>query len=193
MSTKINPPLYNPKIKTYELFKQELLAWKEVTELDKKKQGVAIALSLPENDESQIREKVFDQLNLEDLKKETGLKTLIEFLDKHLAKDDLADSLEKFEDFEDFKRSDGQSVNEYISIFDAKYRKIEKKNMKLPPEILAFKLLKRSQISKEERMIVLTGMNFENKETLYEEAKKSLKKFKGETCEGHSSTPLPKY
>lgn len=69
MSTKINPPLYNPKIKSYELFKQELLAWKEVTELDKKKQGVAIALSLPENDESQIREKVFDQLNLEDLKK----------------------------------------------------------------------------------------------------------------------------
>lgn len=106
------------------------------------------------------------------------MKTLIEFLDKHLAKDDLADSLEKFEDFEDFKRSDGQSVNEYISIFDAKYRKIEKKNMKLPPEILAFKLLKRSQISKEERMIVLTGMNFENKETLYEEAKKSLKNSK---------------
>lgn len=133
-------------------------------------------MSLPENDESQIREKVFDQLNLEDLKKKTGLKILIEFLDKHLAKDDLADSLEKFEDFEDFKRSDGQSINEYISIFDAKYRKIEKKNMKLPPEILAFKLLRRSQISKEERMIVLTGMNFENKETLYEEAKKIPKK-----------------
>lgn len=191
MSTKINPPSYNPKIKSYELYKQELLAWKEITELDKKKQGVAIALSLPENDESRIREKVFDQVKLEDLKSETGLTILIEFLDKHLAKDDLADSLEKFEDFEDFRRSDGQSVNEYISIFDAKYRKIEKKNMKLPPEILAFKLLRRSLISKEEKMIVLTGMNFENKETLYEEAKKSLKKFKGEACEGNStSTPV---
>lgn len=107
-------------------------------------------MSLPENDESQIREKVFDQLNLEDLKKETGLKTLIEFLDKHLAKDDLADSLEKFEDFEDFKRSDGQSVNEYISIFDAKYRKIKKKNMKLPPEILAFKSLNHKLAKKKE-------------------------------------------
>lgn len=72
---------------------------------------------------------------MEDLKKETGLKTLIEFLDKYSAKDDLADSLEKFEDFQDFERSDGQSINEYISICDAKYRKIEKKNMKLPPEI----------------------------------------------------------
>jgi hypothetical protein len=108
MSTKINPPSYGPKVKTYELYKQELLAWKEVTELDKKKQGVAIALSLPENDESRIRKKkAFDQLDLEDLKKETGLNILIEFLDKHLAKDDLANSLEKFEDFEDFKRSDG--------------------------------------------------------------------------------------
>jgi hypothetical protein len=51
MSTKINLPSYDPKVKTYELYKQELLAWKEVTELDKK-QGVAIALSFPENDES---------------------------------------------------------------------------------------------------------------------------------------------
>jgi hypothetical protein len=32
-------------VKTYELYKQEELAWKEVTELDKK-QGVVIALSL---------------------------------------------------------------------------------------------------------------------------------------------------
>ena len=29
-------------------------------------------------------------------------------------------------------------------------------------------------------MLILTGMNFENKATLYEEAKKSLKKFMGD-------------
>jgi hypothetical protein len=62
--------------------------------------------------------------------------------------------------------------------------------MKLPPEILAFKLLRKSLISKEERMIVLTGMNFENRVTLYDEAKKSLKKFKGETC-GNAHTTSP--
>lgn len=70
------------------------------------KRGVAIALTLPEDDDSKIREKVFDQIKLEDLKKETGLETLIEFLDKHLAKDDLADSLTKFEDFEDYRRAE---------------------------------------------------------------------------------------
>ena len=191
MSTKINPPSYNPTLKTYELYKQELLAWREVTELEKKKQGVVIALSLPENDESKIREKVFDQIKLDDLKKDDGLDTLVQFLDKHLAKDDLVDSLEKFEDFEDFKRSEGQSINEYISVFDTKYRKIEKKNMRLPSEILAFKLLRRANLSKEEKMVVLTGMNFENRVTLYEEAKTSLKKFKGETCDAGGNGTKP--
>ena len=59
--------------------------------------------------------------------------------------------------------------------------------MKLPSEILAFKLLRRANISKEEITLVLTGMNYGEKETLYEEAKKSLKKFKGDIVEGSVS------
>ena len=49
--------------------------------------------------------------------------------------------------------------------------------MKLPSEILAFKLIRRANISRVEKMLVLTGMNFNNKDSLYEEAKQSLKKF----------------
>ena len=44
--------------------------------------------------------------------------------------------------------------------------------MKLPSEILAFKLLRKANITKEEKMLVLTGMNYDNKDALYEEAKK---------------------
>jgi hypothetical protein len=40
--------------------------------------------------------------------------------------------------------------------------------------MLAFKLLRKANITKEQKMLVLTGMNYENKATLYEEAKKSL-------------------
>ena len=184
MATRINPPTFNIKVKGYELYKQELTAWGKITDLDKKKRGIAIALTLPEDDDTKIREKVFDQLKLEDLEKDTGLDTLITFLDSHLGKDDLADSLEKFEDFEDFERAEGQSINEFIAMFDSKYRKVEKKKITLLPEILAFKLLRKAKITKEEKMLVLTGMDYEHKETLYEQAKKSLKKFKGEA--GHS-------
>ena len=179
MTMKINPPSFN-SAKSYERFKQELLAWREITEISKNKQGIAVALSLPDDDENKIKDKVFDQIALDELKDENGLNILIAFLDKHLGKDDLADSIEKFEDFDDFKRKDGQTIQEFIAMFDSKYRKIEKKDMSLPSEILAFKLLKKANITKEEKLLVLTGMNFDNKAYLYEEAKSSLKKFKGD-------------
>ena len=43
--------------------------------------------------------------------------------------------------------------------------------MKLPSDILVFKLLRKANIGKEKKMLVLTGMNNANKEILYEEAK----------------------
>ena len=52
-----------------------------------------------------------------------------------MGKDDLADSVEKIDDFDDFKRNEGQTIQEYIFIFDSKYRKLEKKDMPLPSEI----------------------------------------------------------
>ena len=71
----------------------------------KENRGVAIALTLPEENESKIRDRVFNQIKLDDLKKETGFETLIAFLDKHLAKGGLADSFTKFEEFEDYRRN----------------------------------------------------------------------------------------
>ena len=43
------------------------------------KQGIAIALSLPGDDETHIRDKVFDQISIDDLKSDDGL-TILSFL-----------------------------------------------------------------------------------------------------------------
>ena len=75
-------------------------------------------------------------------------------MDLHLAKDNLSDSLEKFEDFDDFYRLQGQSITEYIAVFVSKYKKIEKKHMTLPAEVLAFKLFRKANITKEEKLLV---------------------------------------
>ena len=72
-----------------------------------------------------------------------------------------------------FQIIEGMSIVEYIASFDSKYRKIEKLKMILPPEILAFKLLRKANISHDETLLVLTGMNYANKSTLYEEAMNS--------------------
>ena len=66
MAMRINPPVLNLKSKTYEGYKKELEAWREVTDVPKSKQGLAVALSLPED--MKVREQVFDDLKIEDLK-----------------------------------------------------------------------------------------------------------------------------
>ena len=57
MAMKINPPDFKGS-RSYERYKQELVACAEVTDVEKKKQGIAIALTLPTEDGSGIREKV---------------------------------------------------------------------------------------------------------------------------------------
>ena len=180
------PPL--TKEKGYERYKNELLAWIRVTEVPKNKQAITVALSLPENYENGIRERVFDELSLDNLQADGGLDVLIQFLDKHLGKDDLVDCLEKYEDFEEFKREENQSFIDFVAKFDQKYNKIVKLNMKLPSPILAFMLLRKSNITKEEKMLVMTGMDYAKKDELYDQAKTSLLKFKGEQGSGNNKS-----
>ena len=58
MSAIKNPPRFSSE-KDYQTFKLELETWTKVTTHDKKNWGNVIALSLPEDDASDIRRKVF--------------------------------------------------------------------------------------------------------------------------------------
>jgi hypothetical protein len=58
MASKVKPPSFINK--NYELYKLELQAWEACTELDKAKRGTFIALSLPDNDDTKIKERVFE-------------------------------------------------------------------------------------------------------------------------------------
>ena len=68
------------------------------------KKSIVVVFTLQEEDVTKIEKKDFEQIKLEDLKKETGFNTLLTFLDIHLAKDNLPDSLKKFEEFEDLNK-----------------------------------------------------------------------------------------
>lgn len=121
----MNPPTLTNR-KAYEQFKAETLAWAQITELNKEKQAIAVALNLPEDDQHKIRERVFEELDLDDLKSKEGLSILFKFLDRHLGHDELTDLLEKFEEFDRFERCKGQSISDYVAMFDTKYRKVQK-------------------------------------------------------------------
>ena len=182
MATEISIPRLTGST-NYELWKLQTQAWTVVTELSKEKQAVAVALSLPEDDKRKIKEKVFGELELDVLNSENGMSVLFEFLDRYLLEDELMISWNKFEDFEKFERKHGQNIREYVGDFDLKFRKLEKIHVKLPPEILAFKLLRNANLSKQERLLVLTGVNFAEKEKMYVQTKHSLIKFMGDLKE----------
>ena len=99
-------------------------------------------------------------------------------------------SWNKFEDFEKFERKPGQNIREYVADFDLKFRKLEKLHIKLPTEILVLKLLKNANLSKQERMFVLTGINFADKENMHKETKHSLLKCMGDLTVGKARTGL---
>ena len=40
------------------------MAWREITEVAKEKKGIAVALTFPEEDETKIREKVYEHSSL---------------------------------------------------------------------------------------------------------------------------------
>ena len=53
--------------------------------------------------------------------------------------------------------------------------------------MLAFKLLRNAKLTKQDMLIVLTGVNYDKKDDMYIDAKKSLKKFKGDSASASGS------
>ena len=192
MSVKLtytcNPPSYK-NASSYDHYKILLDAWSECTDVPKAKQGLAVALSL-EGCENSLCEKLFNSVKIDDMKKEDGLTKVKTFLDSELGKDALEDSLSKFEDFDDYRKSPHESFNTYISNFDQKVCKMKKSGTELPSHVLAFTLLRRAGLSQEEKLLVISGVDYEQKDTLYAQTQKSLKKFKGEgsSCGGANAS-----
>ena len=75
------------------------------------------------------------------------MNVLFEFLDRYLLEDELMNSWNKFESFKKFDRKHCQNIRDYFAEFDVKFEKINKLNIKLPPEVLAFKLLRNANLS----------------------------------------------
>ena len=180
MATKMETPEYDSE-RGFEHFKQEC------TSIEKKKQGMVSALSLPKKTECGICELVLDKLGKDKLCCDDGMKNLCKFLTEKLGKDELDDSLERFEDFDSFQRSNEMTIIEFITKFDRKYQRLARGSMTIPLPILAFMMLKKVGISANDKKLVLSGMDYSKRDTLYEQANKSLRKVKGEHCYGSGS------
>ena len=185
-TSKLDLPKFSSS-KPYERYKVELEAWSLTTAVAAEKQGLTVALSLPEDDVSNICDKVFTEIDIKELNKADGLKNLLLYFDKQFGRDDMSVAYEKYMEFERYKRRDDQTVNEYILEFEQKYNACIKKGSKYPSEIIAMKLIDNCNLSSIEQKIVLTEVDYSKKDEMLGQAKNSLKKFLGEQVGSGSS------
>lgn len=180
MSVKINPPDLK-SAKNYECFKNELLLWQSLTSLDPTKQAGCVALHLP-NDCSfakDIRTKVMERMTVEQLKDKDGMVQLIKVLDEELLQPEIEQAVEDWDNLENRFKSDGETIDEFVNDFERLLSRVENKGAKLPSCVKCFMMLKRIKLTHEERLIVLSKLDFDNKDNLFIDVKKCLKLLKG--------------
>ncbi|VDI81921.1 Hypothetical predicted protein [Mytilus galloprovincialis] len=146
-----NPPSLT-KEKSYQQWKNEVKMWQLVTELDKKKRGLALALSL----QGKPRE-VALEITPEDLNVDEGVDKLIIELDKLFEKDKTDQAYAAYTAFDKYHRESSIKMCDYIIEFEQKYNKCKKYDMPLPDAILAFKLLNNAGLGESDRHLALTA------------------------------------
>ena len=177
MSSYKNPPQFESTTKPYERYIEELKAWCMVTDLEEEKQGIATALSLPENDPSGVRDEVFNQVTLGKLNKTDGVEILMTYLDSLFKKDELSEVYERYINFDGHQKDPKQEMEEFVLKFEKLYNRIKQRDMGLLQPVLAFKLLDASKLPHRDRQLVLTGVDYSQKDNLFDQMKASLKSF----------------
>ena len=145
-----NPPSLE-KEKDYQQWKNEVKMWQLVTDLDKKKRGLALALSLQGKPREVALELDPVKLNADD-----GVDVLVE-LDKVFEKDKMDQAYSAYTAFDKFRRGGSMTMSAYIIEFEQKYNKCKKYEMALPDAMLAFKLLDNAGLSQSDRQLALTA------------------------------------
>ena len=186
-SGKFNIPIFGGD-KSYNRWLEEIKAWELTTAVEKKKQALTIALSLPEG--SEVRRRIFEESGpIGDLNVEGGVKELIIRLNKWYKQDDLSAAYAAWTNFDTYKKIYDVTMDNYISEFMRRNNELTKHDVKIPNSILAFKMLDNAGLDFKDKQIALTAVSFDDKEKMLELMQQSLRKFFGsqEAYSGNSS------
>ena len=107
-----NPPVLDD-LENYEQWKEDVLMWKEITDLSVNKQALAIHLTL----KGQAKE-VANQVSTEDKKKDNGLQILLDKLDEAFLKEPERRKFMAYQDFEECVRKEGMPICDFMREFN---------------------------------------------------------------------------
>ena len=116
---KCKPPGFGGQ-KSYERWKTELDVWQRVTSVEKKKQAMLVALSFA--DDSEARDRVFNEIPIADFDCDGGMVKLLEYMDKWFKKDELTAAYDSWTEFDNIQMDKNNSMETYITSFEKKYK-----------------------------------------------------------------------
>ena len=163
-----NPPVFDGD--NYETWKNEIEIWRLVTDLDKKKQALAVTLSL----KGQARAKALE-IDAAKLNLDTGMTELISALDSIYKGDKIDIAYSAYSSFDGYRRGD-TSIGDYIIEFERRNNRCKRHDMLLPDSVLAFKLLDGAGLDKQQKQLILTAVATDLK---YDNVKAALKRILG--------------
>lgn len=144
---KAPPPMQDDL--SYADWKKEIAIWRTFTEMDAKRQGAAIFLTLT----GKARETVRSDVDEKQLSADDGVDKLITSLDAIFKKDETQTAFSAFDDFIKYRRSTHMKIGDYIAEFNLKYNKIKLNAMTLPEGVLAYTLLTCANLSDEQQQL----------------------------------------
>ena len=151
-----------PKLKEpYTAWKEELSIWENFTDIEKKKQGGALFLSLP--DPSSARNAVLE-LGAQVINSDKGVQMIIEKLDSIFLKDGHIATYQAWQAFNKFKRPSSMKMADYTVEFNRLYNACKKNKLELPTGLRVIKYLESANIPAEQHRLALatcSSMDYE--------------------------------
>ena len=142
-----------PKLKEpYSTWKTELEIWENFTEIEKKKQGGALFLSLP--NPSSARDAALE-LGSTVINSDNGVKAIVEKLDSLFLKDDNILTYQAWKAFIHFKRCSSMNMTDYTIEFNRLYIACKAKKLEVPTGVLAIQFLESANLSEGQHRLAL--------------------------------------
>lgn len=138
----------------YENWKTDVEIWCKLTDIPKKKQALAIHLSLCGR--ARIAS---SEIPVSDLEVEEGVDAILKKLDGLFLVDKGRRQFEAFRDLFNLRRPSQGNVREFMSEFEHTYFKFTKQGMSLPDSVMAFMLLASCSLSDQEQQLVMSGIS----------------------------------
>ena len=126
----------------YEKWKRKLQIWQSFTELDKKKQGPALFLSLCESDQDAILE-----IPDADVSSETGVTKILQILDQRYLLDKTELEFQALDQWEEYRRDSNTPMIDYICEYDKRYSKTKTYGTTVSDNVLGYRLMKHANLT----------------------------------------------